>query len=243
MRSTLIGLAGSVAAGKSTLAAQMAERERAAGKTVEVVSTDGFLLPNAILEAHGLLTRKGFPESYDAQAFTAFLDALRNGQPTRVPIYSHQTYDILPEAQREIPTPDLVIIEGINALQPAFTEGKLDYRIYLHAEEADLFRWYHERLVRLRDAAFTDPLSYFTRFLKLSHEEWETYIKTIWETINLPNLHAHILPTKALADEVLVKGADHKIVHNFTYADEIETHPKSEEQDDTHPKSYVAPRP
>ena len=107
----------------------MAKRERAAGKSVEVVSTDGFLLPNAILEAHGLLTRKGFPESYDAQAFTAFLDALRNGQPTRVPIYSHQTYDILPEAQREIPTPDLVIIEGINALQPAFTEGKLDYRI------------------------------------------------------------------------------------------------------------------
>lgn len=211
MRSTLIGLAGSVAAGKSTLAAQMAERERAAGKTVEVVSTDGFLLPNAVLEARGLLTRKGFPESYDAQAFTAFLDALRNGQPAHVPVYSHQIYDRLPGAQREIPTPDLVILEGINALQPAFTEGRLDYRLYLHAEEGDLFRWYRERLVHLRDAAHADPTSYFTRFIKLAHEEWEAYIKTIWETINLPNLHTHILPTKALADEVLVKGADHRI--------------------------------
>ncbi|MBB6051685.1 type I pantothenate kinase [Armatimonas rosea] len=210
--STLIGLAGSVAAGKSTLAAQLAETERAAGKTVEVVSTDGFLLPNAELERRGLLGRKGFPESYDAAAFTAFLDALRAGEPASVPVYSHQTYDILPDTRRALGQPKLVIVEGINALQPAFTAGKLDQRLYLHAEEPDLFRWYRERLLRLRDTARTDPSSYFTRFLALTDAEWEARIQTIWESVNLPNLHEHILPTKALADTVLVKGPDHGIV-------------------------------
>ena len=209
--SYLIGLAGSVAAGKSTLAAQLAERERAAGKTVEVVSTDGFLLPNAELERRGLLGRKGFPESYDAAAFTAFLDALRSGEPATVPIYSHQTYDILPGQQRELLRPELVIVEGINALQPIFTDGKLDHKIYLHAEEADLFRWYRERLVRLRNDARTDSASYFTRFLELSEASWEERIRTIWETVNLPNLREHILPTKPLADEILVKGPDHRL--------------------------------
>ena len=210
--SYLIGLAGSVAAGKSTLAAQLAETERASGKTVEIVSTDGFLFPNAELERRGILGRKGFPESYDAAAFTAFLDALRSGEPATVPIYSHQTYDILPDEHRKVTHPDLVIVEGINALQPAFTAGKLDHKIYLHAEEPDLFRWYKERLVRLRDTARTAPDSYFTRFLELSEAAWEERIKTIWETINLPNLHEHILPTRDLADEVRVKGSDHALV-------------------------------
>lgn len=213
--SFLIGLAGSVAAGKSTLAAQLAETERATGKTVEVVSTDGFLLPNAELERRGLLGRKGFPESYDAGAFTAFLDALRSGEPAHVPVYSHQTYDILPETHRTLHQPELVIVEGINALQPAFTAGKLDRRLYLHAEESDLFRWYRERLLRLRDAARTDSSSYFTRFLALTDTEWEARIQTIWESVNLPNLHEHILPTKALADTVLIKGPDHRIVANM----------------------------
>ena len=207
----LIGLAGSVAAGKSTLAAQLAQNEQASGKSVEVVSTDGFLLPNATLELRGLLSRKGFPESYDAEAFTGFLTALRDGQPTRVPVYSHQTYDILAGSHREILRPDLVIIEGINALQPAFTDSKLDHKIYLHAEEIHLFTWYRERLLRLRNDARTDPASYFTRFLSLSDEHWEARIETIWETINLPNLHEHILPTRTLADAVLVKGLDHVI--------------------------------
>lgn len=206
-----MGLAGSVAAGKSTLAAQMAAKEQASGKSVEVVSTDGFLLPNAELERRGLLARKGFPESYDAEAFTAFLDALRTGQPVSVPIYSHQIYDILPGTTREIRPPDLIILEGINALQPAFTRDRLDQKIYLHAEEPDLFRWYRERLLRLREEALSDPTSYFKRFLELSPEEWETRIRTIWETVNLPNLREHILPTKLLADLVVIKGADHQL--------------------------------
>ena len=209
--SDLVGLAGSVAAGKSTLAAQLAEKERALGKTVEVVSTDGFLLPNAELERRGILGRKGFPESYDVAAFADFLNALRSGQPAQAPIYSHQTYDILPHQRREILRPDLVIIEGINALQPAFTGGKLDHTLYLHAEESDLFRWYQERLVRLRSDARTDPESYFTRFLELSEDAWQERIKSIWETVNLPNLREHILPTRALADEVLIKKADHQL--------------------------------
>jgi type I pantothenate kinase len=209
--SVLVGLAGSVAAGKSTLAAQLAQQERAAGKSVAVVSTDGFLLPNATLEARGLLARKGFPESYDAAAFTSFLDALRAGVSAHVPVYSHQIYDILPGAPQELIPPALVIIEGINALQPQFTDGKLDFRLYLHADESDLFRWYSERLIRLRDAARIDPSSYFTRFLALSETEWNARIRTIWESVNLPNLHEHILPTRALADQVLVKAADHSL--------------------------------
>ena len=210
--SYLVGLAGSVAAGKSTLAAQLAQKEQALGKTVEVVSTDGFLYPNAELERRGLLARKGFPESYDGAAFADFLDALRAGKSAKVPIYSHQTYDINPDKQREIPHSDLVIIEGINALQPFFTEDKLDHKIYLHAEESDLFAWYRERLLRLRAEAHTDPASYFTRFLELSDAAWEDRIQTIWETVNLPNLREHILPTRDLADEVLVKGPDHAML-------------------------------
>lgn len=210
--SYLVGLAGSVAAGKSTLAVQLAQKEQALGKTVEVVSTDGFLYPNAELERRGLLARKGFPESYDGAAFADFLDALRAGKSAKVPIYSHQTYDIQSDKQLEIPPSDLVIIEGINALQPDFTAGKLDYKLYLHAEESDLFRWYRERLLRLRHEAKSDPQSYFERFLEFTEAQWEARIKTIWETVNLPNLREHILPTRDLADEVLVKGPDHAML-------------------------------
>lgn len=217
--SYLVGLAGSVAAGKSTLAAQLAEKEQALGKTVEVVSTDGFLLPNAELERRGLLAHKGFPESYDVAAFTDFLDALRAEKPALAPIYSHQTYDIRPGEYREVIGPDVVIIEGINALQPVFTQGKLDRKIYLHAEEPDLFRWYRERLLQLRDTARTDPDSYFVRFLGFTEAQWETRIKTIWETVNLPNLREHILPTRDLADQVLVKGPDHVIMTSFVRND------------------------
>jgi type I pantothenate kinase len=210
--SYLIGLAGSVAAGKSTLAAELAQKERALGKSVEVVSTDGFLFPNAELERRGILGRKGFPESYDAAAFTVFLDALRSGVPAMVPIYSHQTYDILPGEHREITHPEVMIVEGINALQQVFTAGKLDYKIYLHAEEEDLFHWYRERLLRLRREAKTNPSSYFVRFLEFTDAQWEARIRSIWETVNLPNLREHILPTRDLADEVLVKGPDHVLM-------------------------------
>lgn len=203
----IIGLAGSVAAGKSTLAAQLSKENPG----TEVVSTDGFLLPNAELERRGLLGRKGFPESYDAEALSRFLDALRAGEPARIPLYSHQTYDIVPGQFRELLPPERVIVEGINALQPRFTAGKLDLRLYLHAEETALFRWYRERLLRLRDDARTDPSSYFTRFLELTDDAWEGRIRQVWETVNLPNLHEHILPTRALADWVVEKEPDHSL--------------------------------
>lgn len=207
----LIGLAGSVAAGKSTLAAELADRWRSQGQRVAVVSTDGFLLPNAVLEAHGLLRRKGFPESYDAAALQAFLHALRRGQPALAPHYSHQTYDIVPGQFHEISGIDQVLIEGVNALQPAFTAGLLDVRLYLHADEADLFAWYRARLLRLRDAAQSDPDSYFTRFLALSETQWEARIRAVWEEINLPNLREHIAPSQAHADWVFEKAPDHSV--------------------------------
>ena len=153
-----MGLAGSVAAGKSTLAGQLATAWRDQGKRVEVVSTDGFLFSNTVLEARGLLTRKGFPESYDSASFSAFLDAVRQNKPARVPVYSHQTYDIL-QQRRQIQPVDIMIVEGINALQPVFTAGRLDFAIYLDAAEIDLFHWYHERAMRLREGAKTDSSS------------------------------------------------------------------------------------
>lgn len=207
----LLGLAGSVAAGKSTAAAQLAEHWQAKGRKVAVVSTDGFLLPNAVLEARGLLGRKGFPESYNAAALQAFLDSLRTSQPAFAPVYSHQTYDVLPGRGQAITEPDVVIIEGINALQPVFTEGRLDARVYLDADETDLFRWYRERLIRLRESARTDPQSYFVRFLPLTDAAWEQRIATIWQTINLPNLQEHIAPSRVFADWIWEKGPDHAL--------------------------------
>ena len=207
----IVGLAGSVAAGKSTLALRLATDWRAAGRRVEIVSTDGFLYPNATLIERHLLVRKGFPESYDATAFAAFLAAMRDGKPAAVPIYSHQTYDVLEAAPRDVPAADIVIVEGINALQPTFTARKLDVAIYLDATEGDLFRWYYARGMQLREAAKVDPTSYFVRYLALSEAAWDKQLRAFWEEINLPNLRLHILPTRALADFVLRKNSDHAI--------------------------------
>jgi type I pantothenate kinase len=210
-RPLIVGLAGSVAAGKTTLAKQMATAWQAKGTQVEVVSTDGFLHPNAELSERGLLLRKGFPESYDAARLAAFLDDIRAGRPTSVPIYSHQTYDVLSNG-RELAPADVVIVEGINALQPVFTAGKLDGAIYLDAAEDDLFHWYYERGNRLREAARADPTSFFVRYLALSDAEWDAQLRKFWVDINLPNLHSHIAPSRTEAHFHLVKQRDHQIV-------------------------------
>ncbi len=214
----VVGLAGSVAAGKSTLAATLAQGWRDLGRRVEVVSTDGFLYPNKILQERGLLLRKGFPESYDHHAFGLFLAAVRGdgdaNQDRRtilVPTYSHQTYDVSFEAGREIVPSDILVVEGINALQPVFTAGKLDVSIYLDALEADLFHWYYERGLRLREAAKLDPTSFFVRYLNLSDAEWDVQLKAFWNDINLPNLHQHIAPTRQLARYILHKTRDHTL--------------------------------
>jgi type I pantothenate kinase len=213
----VVGLAGSVAAGKSTLAAKLAEGWRNMGRRVEVVSTDGFLHPNRILQERGLLLRKGFPESYDQHAFGLFLDAVRrdgkrggkDSGKVVVPTYSHQTYDVSFDAAREIAPSDILVVEGINALQPVFTAGKLDISIYLDALEADLFHWYYERGSRLREAAKHDPTSFFVRYLNLSDAEWDAQLKAFWNDINLPNLHQHIAPTRTFAGYVMHKTRDH----------------------------------
>lgn len=215
----VVGLAGSVAAGKSTLAAKLAEGWRDLGRRVEVVSTDGFLHPNKILQERGLVLRKGFPESYDHHAFSAFLDAVRGGGKgggkdggrVVVPTYSHQTYDVSSDAGREIAPSDILVVEGINALQPVFTAGKLDISIYLDALETDLFHWYYERGTRLREAAKYDPTSFFVRYLNLSNAEWDAQLKAFWNDINLPNLHQHIAPTRQLAGYVMHKTRDHTV--------------------------------
>jgi type I pantothenate kinase len=210
-----------VAAGKTTLAAQLAEAWRAEGKRVEIVSTDGFLLPNATLIAQNLLNRKGFPESYDAEAFARFLAAVKSGRPTSVPVYSHQTYDIVQDAPRVIAPAEIVIVEGINALQAGFTAGKLDAAVYLDASEADLFNWYYARGMRLREAARADPQSYFVRYLALSDAAWDQQLKAFWNDINLPNLRHHIAPSRTAADYVLLKNAEHKLA--MTAAPKVET--------------------
>lgn len=207
----VLGLAGSVAAGKSTAAEQLANLWRSEGYRVDVVSTDGFLYPNATLEARGLLHRKGFPESYDAQALQDFLDALRSGRPATYPLYSHQIYDVLPGLGQTLSEPQRVILEGINVLQPHFTQGRLDARVYLHATEEALFHWYQERLLRLREEARTEPTSYFVRFLELTETQWRARVKTVWEQVNLPNLREHIAPSMAYADWVWEKAADHSL--------------------------------
>jgi type I pantothenate kinase len=211
----VVGLAGSVAAGKSTLAAKLAEGWRALGRRVEVVSTDGFLHPNKILQERGLLLRKGFPESYDHHAFSLFLDAVRgdgkDGGKFVVPTYSHQTYDVSFGAGREIAPSDILVVEGINALQSVFTAGKLDISIYLDALETDLFHWYYERGSRLREAAKLDPTSFFVRYLSLSDAEWDVQLRAFWNDINLPNLHQHIAPTRHLAGYVMHKTRDHTL--------------------------------
>lgn len=227
----VVGLAGSVAAGKSTLAARLAEGWRNMGRRVEVVSTDGFLYPNDVLQARGLQLRKGFPESYDSAAFTAFLDVARGGGVGRggssglfVPVYSHQTYDVSRETRREIAPSDILVVEGINALQSAFTAGRLDVPVYLDAVEADLFHWYYERGSRLREAAKTDPTSFFVRYLGLSDAEWDAQLRLFWNDINLPNLQMHIAPTKMYADYVFEKARDHtlSVVHVPRIAPTIE---------------------
>jgi type I pantothenate kinase len=205
----IVGVAGSVAAGKSTLAAAVADAARANGTDVEVVGTDGFLLANAELAARDLLTRKGFPESYDVERLRSFVDALRDGTEVAVPIYSHVAYDILPDDQRVVPATDLVIVEGVNALSAL--DGRLDLAIYLHAEDADLETWYVVRFHELRAAAHDDRRSFYSMFTGMSFDEVDAIARQVWRDVNLVNLRDNIAPSRALADCVITKGPDHTV--------------------------------
>jgi len=202
----VVGLGGSVAVGKSTLAGVIAEA--LAPRTVEVVGTDGFLFPNAVLLERDLFLRKGFPESYDEAAVDAFLAAVRAGDPTAsVPVYSHAVYDVIDE-RRTIGAPDVCIVEGVNALR--FSEG-LDVAVYLEADEQHIIGWYSDRFVRECAAARDDETSFYRAWADLPEADQRGLAEQFWFGINHPNLVEHIAPTAARADAVVVKGPDHAI--------------------------------
>ena len=219
----VIAVAGSVAVGKSTTARLLREllRRWPATPKVELVTTDGFLLPNAVLEARGIMERKGFPESYDRAALLGFLKQVKAGAThVSAPVYDHITYDIVPGAHQEINHPDILIIEGLNVLQPprAASNRELlavsdffDISIYVDAAAEDIERWYLERIFKLRELAFTKPEAYFYKFAFMPDEEISDYAHDVWSTVNLPNLIENIEPTRSRADIVLRKGSDHTI--------------------------------
>jgi len=186
--------------------------------SVELVTTDGFLLPNAVLESRGLLGRKGFPESYDRRALLRFVSRVKSGAAeVRAPFYSHLNYDIVPNAEIVVNQPDILIVEGLNVLQPPAPGTRLavsdlfDFSIYVDARTSDIERWYVERFLRLQRGAFTDPDSYFHRYAELSEPEAIKQARSIWREINGPNLAQNVLPTRARASLVLRKDADHAV--------------------------------
>jgi type I pantothenate kinase len=220
----VIAIAGSVAVGKSTTARVLrALLERGPGRpSVDLITTDGFLYPNAILEARGLMQRKGFPESYDVRRLVHFMADIKSGSPeVSAPIYSHLVYDIVPDAVQKIRRPDILIVEGLNMLQRGesivgeaprvFVSDFFDFSIYVDAEEQNLHQWYIERFLRLRETAFRDPTSYFRRYADLSIEGAKQVATRIWNEINAVNLRTNIAPTRERARLILEKGGDHLI--------------------------------
>jgi type I pantothenate kinase len=220
----IIGIAGSVAVGKSTTARVLKALLSRWPNTpkVELVTTDGFLRPNATLIREGLMERKGFPESYDGSALIRFLSDVKAGRRNVVaPVYSHLVYDVVPGEHIVIDRPDILIVEGLNVLLPnrlsrgdkeiPFVSDFFDFSVFLDADETLLEKWYIERFMRLRETAFRDERSYFHKFADLGDEEAEATARSIWRRINLVNLHENILPTRPRASLLLTKGPSHRI--------------------------------
>ena len=220
----IIGIAGSVAVGKSTTARVLKEllARWPSSPQVDLVTTDGFLLPNEILRRDNLMERKGFPDSYDVGALLRFLSGIKAGlRDVRAPLYSHLTYDVVPGEFTTIDRPDILIFEGINVLQPGklprdgkivpFLSDFFDFSIYIDAEETLIHDWYVARFMRLRETAFRNPESFFHRYSQLSEGAARAIAEGLWTNINLKNLRENILPTRARADLILRKGADHLV--------------------------------
>ena len=220
----VIGVAGSVSVGKSTTSRLLQEllSQGPGHPKVDLVTTDGFLFPNAELERRGLMQRKGFPESYDRQALLRFVMDVKSGvRSVSAPVYSHLVYDIVDDERVIVRRPDILIVEGLNVLQPARRrpDGTMalavsdffDFTVYVDADEADLRRWYIERFMLLRRTAFVDPRSYFFRYTKLTDAEALAQAETFWDTINGPNLRSNIIPTRGRATAILRKDASHDI--------------------------------
>ena len=220
----VIAVAGSVAVGKSTTA-RLLQTLLTAGPgnpRVDLVTTDGFLLPNAELQARGLLGRKGFPESYDRRALLRFLADVKSGRgEVTAPLYDHQSYDVVPDGRQVVDRPDILVLEGLNVLQAGrradgrapevFLSDFFDFSVYVDAAESDLRRWYVERFLALRRTAFADASAYFHRFAGLTDEQARETALGIWTAVNGPNLRDNIAPTRSRARLVLQKAADHEV--------------------------------
>ncbi len=216
----IIGVAGSVAVGKSTVSRLLKELlSRWEGTPrVEMITTDGFLYPNAELERRGLMSRKGFPESYDRMALLKFVADVKSGvTEVSAPVYSHLVYDIVEGETNAVRNPDVLIVEGLNVLQSPGTDQSLalsdffDFKIYVDAETPNIEQWFLERFGKLRETAFTNPESYFHRYSEMPFEKALERAKEIWSTINLPNLVENIVPTRSRATLVLHKGTKHAV--------------------------------
>jgi type I pantothenate kinase len=216
----IIGVAGSVAVGKSTVSRLLKEllSRWPTTPSVSLVTTDGFLYPNSVLEEKGLMARKGFPESYDRLALLKFVADIKSGNDVvKAPLYSHLTYDIVPGAEVIVNSPDVVIVEGLNVLQPPAIGQEValsdyfDFQIYVDAPTEEIESWYLERFRQLRESAFRNPESYFHKYAELPLDEALDKAKEIWQTINLPNLLENILSTRSRATLVLQKGVKHRV--------------------------------
>jgi type I pantothenate kinase len=216
----IIGVAGSVAVGKSTVSRLLKEllsRWEGTPK-VEMITTDGFLYPNAELERRGIMHRKGFPESYDRMALLQFVADIKSGvAEVSTPVYSHLVYDIVEGQTNKVSNPDVLIVEGLNVLQSPGQGQYLalsdffDFKIYVDADTKNISQWFIDRFEKLRETAFTNPASYFHRYAEMPYEKALERANEIWATINLPNLIENILPTRSRATLVLHKGSEHAV--------------------------------
>jgi type I pantothenate kinase len=219
----IVGVAGSVAVGKSSASRvlQALLSEWPSHPTVDLITTDGFLLPLDVLESRGLLHRKGFPESYDIRRLIRFLADVKSGSPeVLAPVYSHLRYDLVPGEYQAVRQPDIMIVEGLNVLQtggrlgrnvPMFVSDFFDYSIYVDAHESDIEQWYIERFLSLGETVFKNPSSYFHRYASLDREDAIETARGIWQSINLVNLRENVLPTRERAHLILEKGRDHAV--------------------------------